>query len=360
MTELASVNKSLNSNYILVEASFSAWSARKTAKQVAREVEATHGAVAGSVSAGVRLLAGVDDLHKEVTAAQGKIRSFVYEKTMPFGKSEGPTKKGPRLLPVVSAMPFMAEIRKLVTVYDAAVAAFLAAYPNLRQVAMQNLHTLSQSEDYPEPEEMPSRFSAEVSYLPVPEIGSFKNMQLPSELIDGLAQDMADAQQGALKCAFEDLRKRIANELGRTITQLTKLKEGERTSIFKSMQTSVQNLAGLLEASIPVIGGGTKLTELHSKLVELGEINPESYKKVEQARIQGESLAQEATALLNEINEQSEPTAVKEIEPDYGLPPAPKAAAAPPAMEAAPSPPAPQKRIYDGLDAALDEMDAML
>jgi hypothetical protein len=356
MPDIDKINKSLNSNYILVEASFSAWSARKTAKEVAREAEVSHGAVEGAVSAGVKLLAGADTAHKEVTSAQGKIRSYVYEKTLPFGKSDGPTKKGPRLLPVANAMPFMAEVKKLTTLYEGALANFLAAYPNLRLIALQNCSTLAQAEDYPEPEDMPGRFSADVSYLPVPEIGSFKNMQLPSDVIDGLAQDMAETQQSALKCGFDDLRKRIAGELNRTVTQLTKLKEGERTSIFKSMQTSVENLSGLLEASIPVLGDDPKLKELHGKLVELGKINPESYKKTEHARIQGETLAQEATEILNKINEEAEPVVlpVTSAQPTPEAPPAPKAPMAPPPIPKAPI------RAQTDLDDVLDELDAAL
>jgi hypothetical protein len=351
--ELNEVNKSLSDNYLLVEVSLSGWSPRRSAKELAREAERQHGAVTGAVSSTKNLLAGVDSDLDELKAAQNKIRSYAYEKTLPFGKAEGKTKKGPRLLPVIQAPTFMAEIDKLIRIYDQAYQNFMASYPNARLAAVNNLNGLATLDEYPEPEEMAGRFAASVTYGTVPNVRSFESMSLPSDIVEALSDKMAERQTASMKVGMEDLRERIGEQLTRTIKQLTKVRSGERTSIFSSMQTSIQNLAGLLESSIPLLGESEKIHELHEKLKELGKITPDSYKTSQQALDKGEALALEASKLLAGLGEsESVPEVQSATQAGPSLPTPPAVPQKPPVLSA--------ESVEEVLTSSEGDLDSLL
>lgn len=67
------------------------------------------------------------DFLSQVVAPRNKLRTYVYEATLPFSVSEG-QKRGPRLIPVARVPEFLQTVAKLVKAAEDALAGFMRSY----------------------------------------------------------------------------------------------------------------------------------------------------------------------------------------------------------------------------------------
>ena len=155
----------LQDKAMLANLTVRAWSARKRDREVSREVEQKHLAKdAGNFN---KLLIDKDAL-KPIVTISGQLRAKHYDMTLPWGDN------GDRLLPAKMYFDYVKAMRDLRDAFNTAVVAFCNNYPTYMQAARTRLGTMYDPEDYPAASQLKRKFSAELSFLPVPDAKDFR------------------------------------------------------------------------------------------------------------------------------------------------------------------------------------------
>jgi hypothetical protein len=199
---------------MLVEFNASVWTARKLDKTTTNEVVASKNAGAKDAArVNKHLLAGRTELDI-IQQAVGRARQFVYDNTAPWSDS------GLRLLPTVNFMKFTERMNDFEEEMEALVKAFVVIYPTLITAQALALGDMFKRDDYPSANEMMTKFSFRVNYMPVPSSGDFRvdvGNQAQAELkarLESLTQERIDS-------AMADVRERLGTHLKRMSDRLT-------------------------------------------------------------------------------------------------------------------------------------------
>ena len=199
---------------MLVEFNASVWTARKLDKTTTNEVVASKNAGAKDAArVNKHLLACRTELDI-IQQAVGRARQFVYDNTAPWSDS------GLRLLPTVNFMKFTERMNDFEEEMEALVKAFVVIYPTLITAQALALGDMFKRDDYPTANEMMTKFSFRVNYMPVPSSGDFRvdvGNQAQAELkarLESLTQERIDS-------AMADVRERLSTHLKRMSDRLT-------------------------------------------------------------------------------------------------------------------------------------------
>ena len=199
---------------MLVEFNASVWTARKLDKTTTSEVVASKNAGAKDAArVNKHLLAGRTELDI-IQQAVGRARQFVYDNTAPWSDS------GLRLLPTINFMKFTERMNDFEEEMETLVKAFVVIYPTLITAQALALGDMFKRDDYPSANEMMTKFSFRVNYMPVPSSGDFRvdvGNQAQAELkarIESLTQERIDS-------AMADVRERLSTHLKRMSDRLT-------------------------------------------------------------------------------------------------------------------------------------------
>jgi hypothetical protein len=197
-----------------VEFNASVWTARKLDKSTTDEVVASKNAGAKDAArVNKHLLAGRTELDV-IQQAVGRARQFVYDNTAPWSDS------GLRLLPTVNFMKFTERMNDFEEEMEALVKSFVAIYPTLITAQALALGDMFKRDDYPTANEIMTKFSFRVNYMPVPSSGDFRvdvGNQAQAELkarLESLTQERIDS-------AMADVRERLSTHLKRMSDRLT-------------------------------------------------------------------------------------------------------------------------------------------
>ena len=199
---------------MLVEFNASVWTARKLDKTTTNEVVASKNAGAKDAArVNKHLLAGRTELDV-IQQAVSRARQFVYDNTAPWSDS------GLRLLPTVNFMKFTERMNEFEEEMEAIVKSFVAIYPTLITAQALALGDMFKRDDYPTANEIMTKFSFRVNYMPVPSSGDFRvdvGNQAQAELkarLESLTQERIDS-------AMADVRERLSTHLKRMSDRLT-------------------------------------------------------------------------------------------------------------------------------------------
>ena len=199
---------------MLVEFNASVWTARKLDKTTTNEVVASKNAGAKDAArVNKHLLAGRTELDI-IQQAVGRARQFVYDNTAPWSDS------GLRLLPTVNFMKFTERMNDFEEEMETLVKSFVAIYPTLITAQALALGDMFKRDDYPTANEIMTKFSFRVNYMPVPSSGDFRvdvGNQAQAELkarLESLTQERIDS-------AMADVRERLSTHLKRMSDRLT-------------------------------------------------------------------------------------------------------------------------------------------
>lgn len=199
---------------MLVEFNASVWTARKLDKTTTDEVVANKNAAAKDAArVNKHLLAGRTEL-EVIQQAVGRARQYVYDNTSPWSDS------GLRLLPNTSFIKFEERLDDFEHEFTALVKSFVAIYPSLITAQAMALGDMFKRDDYPSANEIMTKFSFRVNYMPVPTSGDFRvdvgnaaQAELKAKL-DKLTQERIDH-------AMADVRERLGTHLKRMSDRLT-------------------------------------------------------------------------------------------------------------------------------------------
>jgi hypothetical protein len=199
---------------MLVEFNASVWTARKLDKTTTNEVVASKNAGAKDAArVNKHLLAGRTELDI-IQQAVGRARQFVYDNTAPWSDS------GLRLLPTINFMKFTERMNEFEEEMEALVKSFVAIYPTLITAQALALGDMFKRDDYPTANEIMTKFSFRVNYMPVPSSGDFR-VDVGNQAQAELKQRLESLTQERIDSAMADVRERLSTHLKRMSDRLT-------------------------------------------------------------------------------------------------------------------------------------------
>jgi len=279
---------------MLVEFNASVWTARKLDKTTTSEVVASKNAGAKDAArVNKHLLAGRTELDI-IQQAVGRARQFVYDNTAPWSDS------GLRLLPTVNFMKFTERMNDFEEEMEALVKAFVVIYPTLITAQALALGDMFKRDDYPTANEMMTKFSFRVNYMPVPSSGDFRvdvGNQAQAELkarLESLTQERIDS-------AMADVRERLSTHLKRMSDRLTTDYVGGEAKQRRFHDTLVDGALELCDLTKALnVTNDTTLETARSQLEQLlVGVTPADLRKNEAIR---QDVKKNVDAILDKFN----------------------------------------------------------
>jgi hypothetical protein len=198
---------------MLVEFNASVWTARKLDKSTTDEVTATKHAAKDAARVNKHLLAGRTEL-EVIQQAVGRARQYVYDNTSPWSDS------GLRLLPNTRFIKFAERMNEFDEEIAALVKAFITIYPSLITAQAMALGDMFRRDDFPTPNDLVTKFSFRVNYMPVPTAGDFR-VDVGNKAQEELKAKLESLTQERIDYAMADVRARLGERLKRISDRLT-------------------------------------------------------------------------------------------------------------------------------------------
>lgn len=192
----------IHTRALLVWLRISTWSARKYDKTVTNKVNAQYAASTDAGRYNKHLLPGDAKAYKTLTTLAGAIRSQHYAHTLAWSD------EGWRLLPTANYTTYTDWLRSQQSAFRTALDEFTADYPSMRAQASRLLNGLYKDEDYPNTQDLHSRFSLGVEYAPVPAQGDIR-VSLGTDTIEQIEAAIADRTNRATETAMADCWQRL-------------------------------------------------------------------------------------------------------------------------------------------------------
>ena len=279
---------------MLVEFNASVWTARKLDRSTTDEVVSSKNA--GSKDAArvnKNLLAGRTELDV-VQQAVSKARQYVYDHTSPWSDN------GLRLLSNTIFMKFTERMNDFEEEIEGLVKDFVVIYPTLITAQAMALGDMFKRDDYPTANDVLSKFSFRVNYMPVPASGDFR-VDVGNSAQEELRKKLDELTQERVEAAMADVRSRLVEHMKRMSDRLTTdyiAGEPKGRRFHDSLVDGALELCDLTK-SLNVVGdmaleGARK--ELEQLLVG---VTPADLRKNEAVR---EDTKKAVDALLNKFN----------------------------------------------------------
>lgn len=199
---------------MLVEFNASVWTARKLDRSTTDEVVSNKNAASKDAArVNKNLLAGRTELDV-VQQAVSKVRQFVYDNTLPWSDS------GLRLLPTINFMKFTERMNAFEEEIEGLVKDFVAIYPTLITAQAMALGDMFKRDDYPTANDVVSKFSFRVNYMPVPASGDLR-VDVGNAAQDELRKKLDALTQERVDSAMADVRARLVEHMKRMSDRLT-------------------------------------------------------------------------------------------------------------------------------------------
>ena len=199
---------------MLVEFNASVWTARKLDRTTTDEVVATkHAAAKDAARVNKHLLAGRTEL-EVIQQAVGRARQYVYDNTSPWSDS------GLLLLPNTRFIKFAERMNEFDEEIAALVKAFIVIYPSLITAQAMALGDMFRRDDFPTPNDLVTKFSFRVNYMPVPTAGDFR-VDVGNKAQEELKAKLESLTQERIDHAMADVRARLGERLKRISDRLT-------------------------------------------------------------------------------------------------------------------------------------------
>jgi hypothetical protein len=279
---------------MLVEFNASVWTARKLDKTTTNEVVASKNAGAKDAArVNKHLLAGRTELDI-IQQAVGRARQFVYDNTAPWSDS------GLRLLPTVNFMKFTERMNDFEEEMETLVKAFVIIYPTLITAQALALGDMFKRDDYPTANEMMTKFSFRVNYMPVPSSGDFR-VDVGNQAQAELKQRLESLTQERIDSAMADVRERLSTHLKRMSDRLTTDYVGGEAKQRRFHDTLVDGALELCDLTKALnVTNDTTLETARSQLEQLlVGVTPTDLRKNEAIR---QDVKKNVDAILDKFN----------------------------------------------------------
>jgi hypothetical protein len=230
---------SISSSAVLVEFGVSVWTASKIDRGVTSEVTSSKNAVHNAAQVRKNLMAG-SSARKKISDYASECRTANVKHTLAWADA------GIRLLPTSRFLDYKTEFNKRRDTFNSMVDDFIDNYPALVQVANNYLGDMFDPNDYPDVDEVRSKFGFRLVFSPVPEAGDFRLDVSQQDLVDIRDQyekDFNNKLADAMREPWDRLHK-ILNHISDKLTDTDE--DGANKRYHESMLSNARDLCGLL------------------------------------------------------------------------------------------------------------------
>jgi len=230
---------SISASAVLVELNISVWPASKIDREMTEQVNTGASATRDASQTKKNLFAGTS-LRKDIEKFAARVRLYHNTHTLPWAD------KGQRLLPTKLFMEYKQTMNGYAQTFDFMCDNFFVEYPRLVAEAPTNLGTMYRAEDYPDLDEVKSKFGFRRAVDPIPESGDFRldvSADDLTELKNHYEQQHSSRLADAMKAPWDRLHTMLVG-----ISQKLTDKEGEddKKRYFDSLITNPLELCELL------------------------------------------------------------------------------------------------------------------
>lgn len=248
---------------MLVKLSIGMWSASKTDKEVSSEVIANKKAMK---SAGVfrKHLVSKNAL-KEIQKIATAARQSHYVLTLPWNDD------GARIIPTESYDHYAKTMRDYRRSMEEAVDAFLENYHDYIKNAKDELGDMFNPDDYPDPDDIRSKFFFDVEPTQIPASKDFR-AKVSDKEVAAITKDIERRTKARLDSAMKDVWRRIADNTAKMVDRLENyVPAGVKITgpeyVFRdSLVENIRDLADTLPALN--IKDDPNLTKIHESIVK--------------------------------------------------------------------------------------------
>lgn len=227
-------------NAAIVELNVSTWTARKLDRNASKEVKVSKGANSDDAArVNKNLLAGMDNL-KRVTDFVALTRNEFYRLTLPWSDS------GQRLVPMMQFFELKQWINDSEDTFNKLVAEFLRDYPTLISAQAFQLGALFDRNEFPDVEEIATKFRFKVGFLPLPSTGDFR-IDAPNEVISGMQKEYEAMYNERIAQVNQDLWTRLHDTLKHMSDRLGYDSTGKAKIFRDSMVENAVELCDMLK-----------------------------------------------------------------------------------------------------------------
>lgn len=270
---------SLQNKALLVQLNISQWQARKFDRKATQDVANLHGVLTAAGRYNKALLPATD-LLSHVHAKSQLIRSAFYKNTLPWGI------EGTQMLPSANYFSFLSDYRKHKAEWELLVSRFVAAYPSLIVDAQKALKSMFNASEYPDDNEIASKFKIDLAVFPVPS-DDFR-VELDENELEEIKEDVDRRVKEASIGATKELWNRLREKVQAVHTKLSDPSAIFRDSLFENLQETCTLVDRMNFAN------DEKLTERNKQINEhLAAVHPDTVRCDPDYRQQIANIAKE-------------------------------------------------------------------
>lgn len=229
-------SNNLSSRAMLASLNISRWQATRTDRKITSEVAQKYNVSERRAGKWRKFAIDIEaPAYANVCRVGSALRERHYFHTLPWGQD------GARILLARNFQRYSDDIRRGIMDYQAASAAFVAAFPKLHQAARAELGDMYNEQDYPV--SIARHFNAELHIMPLPAAGDFR-VKLAQDEVEQIRSDISSAIEQTTRDAMREPYQRLYDHIGRMVKQLGNPKGIVRDSLVGGLQ----ELCGILPA----------------------------------------------------------------------------------------------------------------
>jgi hypothetical protein len=205
-------NKDLGEKALIVNLNIGVWSARKTDKNVLREIsnlyhsDQNHGSFSKLLISKTRL-----EAIKDIASAA---RKYHNEMTLPWMDGGG------RLLPSKDFQDYSFTMSNYQTEFYTTVDDFVNSYNSYIQEGLDKLGQIADTKDYPPKDQVKAKYEFNYTYFPVPDDGDFR-VTLSSDFVNQLKNNFNQSHQERFDRAKNSITREIVDLVSNAIVRLS-------------------------------------------------------------------------------------------------------------------------------------------
>lgn len=230
---------SISASAVLVELNISVWPASKIDREMTDKVNSDAGAVKGASQTKKNLFAGTS-LRKDIEKFASRVRLYHNQHTLPWAD------KGERMLPTKLFMEYKQTMNGFEKTFDLMCNNFFVEYPNLVADAPTALQGLYKAEDYPDLDEVKTKFGFRRAINPMPDSGDFR-LDIPANDLEDMRAEFQDKFDERVKDAMRAPWEKLHKMLVGISEKLAESKDDdEKKRYHDSLISNPLELCGLL------------------------------------------------------------------------------------------------------------------
>lgn len=230
---------SLATSALLCDVLISCWSAKKIAKKESEELTDSKTASRRSAQVHKNLLS--DDVRLiAINKYAAGIRNWISTATVPWSDN------GTRLVSTRQFLDFKQELDIRKNEFDRMVAEFVTMYPTLISAQAFKLGTMFNRDEYPDPQEVATKFGIRYTFTPIPEVGDFR-VDIADDIAAELKAQYAQSYKSSVESMQRDLWGRLKDVLDKMQDRLAPDADGKPKVFRNTLISNARDVCELLK-----------------------------------------------------------------------------------------------------------------